>query len=663
MDLKSIKLSVKKIEILNSMGIESVEDLLLHYPFRYDENTIVPFVQWEKDDMVFFEGVIATSPILSRLRNRMTMVRFKVMYEEEELEAVLFNRPWIQSFKVGSKITIHGKYNGKHKIVVQQYNFQPIMQQLGLIAVYSTKAGLHQKDLHTYMERALEAQVIDDFVPMEYIEKYRLLRKQVALTWVHRPQNKEQIKQAIRTLKYEEFLKFQLMMQYYKHKQAKLVKVKKQFEKNQITTMIESLPFELTLDQSQTIQEILSDLQSDTIMYRLVQGDVGSGKTLVAVVAMYACFLAGQQAAFLAPTEILAKQHALNVQKLLEPWGVRVVVLYASMPTKQKKAVLAAAMSHDVDVVVGTHALFQEHVQYAKLGLVIADEQHRFGVEQRRSLLRKGEHVDVLLMSATPIPRTLAASLYGDMDVSSIVEMPKGRKPIITYLVKENSMRKILKAVLGLIDAGNQCYVVCPAIEKNDEYAMRNVEEITQSLTQSLPSKYRIQMLHGKMSAQEKDDIMEAFLNKQFEILVSTSVIEVGLDVTNANIMIIYDAHRFGLSQIHQLRGRVGRGTSQGYCYLLSATKDVDSLKRLEIVVKSNDGFEIAKQDLLLRGPGDLLGKRQSGIPSFILGDIYLDQKILDVAREDAQTILSNLENYRKIKEYIEKNELTSMID
>ncbi|MDQ0361701.1 ATP-dependent DNA helicase RecG [Breznakia pachnodae] len=663
MDLKEIKVTPKKKEILNSMGIDSVEDLLTHYPFRYEENVVKPFDEWEKEEKVFFEGLIISSPRLSRFGYKKSVTRFKVLYDEEEIDLTLFNRPWIQNFKVNSKITISGKYEGNYKVTVMQYNSQPIEEQLGIVPVYNVKDGINQRDLRKYMKNALEAFQIGNFIPTDLQQKYKLIDKHKALYYIHFPVKREMLKQSMRCLKYEEFLKFQLKMQYYKHQNEEITKQAKEFDEAKIYKAIDNLPFKLTDDQMNAIKDILEDLKSNHIMYRLVQGDVGSGKTLVAVMAMYASALAGQQSAFLAPTEILAKQHMANVSKVLEPYGVRVELLFSSLATKEKKRVNEELRNGEIDVIVGTHALFQNEVEYHNLGLVIADEQHRFGVEQRRKLLEKGENVDFLLMSATPIPRTLATSLYGDMDVSSIEELPKGRKPIITTLVKESSMRTILQDVLSYIDEGNQCYIVCPAIERNDEYVMRNVEELYQNMRSTLPEKYRMHYLHGKMSTEEKDEIMQSFVNKEFDILIATSVIEVGVDVKDANIMVIYDAERFGLSQIHQLRGRVGRGDKQGYCYLLTKSKDPDSLKRLQILCDSNDGFEISKQDLMIRGPGDMLGKRQSGIPGFILGDIIMDDNILEVAKQDATDLLGNLDHYPQIKQYILKKELTSFID
>ncbi len=349
----------------------------------------------------------------------------------------------------------------------------------------------------------------------------------------------------------------------------------------------------------------------------------------------------------------MAKQHADSLKTLFKDFEVRVDVLYSSLKTNEKNDVLQRLKNNEIDILVGTHALFQEDVKFHDLGMVVADEQHRFGVGQRRKLIEKGDKVDFLLMSATPIPRTLALSLYGDMDVSTIQELPKGRMPITTKLIRSSSMASVLPEILRLIDEGNQCYVVCPAIEKNEETNVKNVTEIYEGMKATLGKKYTLGLLHGKMNTQEKDQVMETFKKQETQILVSTTVIEVGVDVPSANIMVIYDAHRFGLSQIHQLRGRVGRGTQKGWCYLLSPTKEEDSIRRLKILEQISDGFEISKADLALRGPGDILGTRQSGIPGFILGDVIQDANILEVARDDAYHVLTHLQDYPTCERYL----------
>ncbi len=656
MDLKTIRISAKKQEILANMNIHCVEDLLTYYPFRYENIEAVPFAQWQKDDKIATAGIIVTRAHVIRLGGKRSITKFKIMNKDGEFDVSLFNRPWVSQFKYNETITIIGKYDGKNKITALQYNFKPLQEQLGMTPVYTVREGITQRDIRNYVDKAWQAahHTITDLIPEDLRTKYRLITRKESIYFIHHPDQYESVKQALRYLKYEEFFRFQLVMQAMKAKETVVVKGHaKQFAMEDVWELKHALSFSLTADQQKAIEDILQDLASDQVMYRMVQGDVGCGKTLVAAFGLYACILAHKQAALMAPTEILAKQHGQSLKKLFRDFDVQVEVLYSSLKSAEKAAILKRLANNEIDILVGTHALFQEEVQFYDLGMVVADEQHRFGVGQRRRLIEKGDKVDFLLMSATPIPRTLALSLYGDMDVSTIQELPQGRMPITTKLIHSASMGPILNEVLEKIDEGNQCYVVCPAIEKNEETNVKNVTDIYMGMKSSLGKKYTIELLHGKMNAQEKDDIMNRFKAQEIHILVSTTVIEVGVDVPSANIMVIYDAHRFGLSQIHQLRGRIGRGNQKGWCYLLSATKEEESLRRLKILVKTSDGFEIAHYDLALRGPGDILGTRQSGVPGFILGDVVQDVKILEVARDDAAYVLAHIDQYPAIERFV----------
>lgn len=659
MELKQLRISKNRIDLLESLQIHCVEDLLTYYPFRYEVIEAKPREQWEKDEKIACEGLILTNARVQRLKGKLSVTRFKVLVEDEEFDVTLFNRPWVSAFHVGKMITLFGKYDGHNKITAATYNFHPLAEQVGIHPVYNVKDGLSQQDMRRYIDKAwiaLQAD-IQDFIPLSLRKKYRLITRKQALYYIHHPNQKDAVKQSLRHLKYEEFLKFQLTMQSIKQVEKTVVHgCKKCFDIDEVYELKNILPFSLTLDQETTIQAILDDLKSDKIMYRMVQGDVGCGKTMVAAFAMYACVLSHKQAAFMAPTEILAKQHAKNLKTVFKDFDIQVEVLYSSLKNQEKENILKRLEKNEIDIIVGTHALFQDSVNFFDLGLVVADEQHRFGVTQRKRMLEKGDKVDFLLMSATPIPRTLAISLFGDMDVSTIQTLPQGRQPVTTKLIHSRSMASILDFVLEKIDEGNQCYVVCPAIEKNEDFDMRNVIDIYQGMQASLGKRYRIGLLHGKMDAASKDEVMQNFVDGNIDILVSTTVIEVGVDVGSANLMIIYDAHRFGLSQIHQLRGRIGRKDKPGYCFLLSNTKDPDSLKRLKVCEKTRDGFEISRYDLALRGPGDILGTRQSGVPGFILGDVIQDANILEVARDDAAMILEHIneEEYIDLKKYVD---------
>ncbi|MEG3039783.1 MAG: ATP-dependent DNA helicase RecG [Erysipelotrichaceae bacterium] len=660
MELAKLKISEKKIMVLNQMGIGSGEELLTHYPFRYEQIEKLPSDQWVKDGKVALEGVIVTQARVIRFGYHRSVTKFQIEDEEHVWSISLFNRPWVSSFKLGSKITIIGKYEGGDRICANQYNFKALQDQLGIEPIYNVKEGINQKDLKRYIEKAYQTLKNDlqTFIPEPLIKKYRLISRQEAIYHIHFPSNYEDLKQSLRYLKYEEFFKFQFTMQILKYTQSEVIQnAGKAFDVKAVMQLKDAHDFPLTKDQKESIDEILNDMKSDKIMYRMLQGDVGCGKTLVATYALYACVLAHKQGAFMAPTEILAKQHMANLQALLKDYDAKIELLYASLKASEKKSILKRLADHEIDLIIGTHALFAEDVKFADLGLVVTDEQQRFGVEQRRKLIAKGDKVDFLLMSATPIPRTLALSLYGDMDVSTIMQSPKGRKQTVTKLVKENSMNSFLPSLLAKLDEGDQCFIVCPAIEKNEDYPVRNVNDIYEALNQAIGNKYRIGLLHGKMSTQDKDAVMTCFVDHKLDILVATTVIEVGVDVKDANIMVIYDAERFGLSQIHQLRGRIGRGNRCGFCYLLTASKDADALKRLSIIENSSDGFEIARSDLAIRGPGDVLGKRQSGVPGFILGDVIADANILEVARDDVKNVLKHLgdKEYAYLKKYADE--------
>lgn len=658
---KEMKISPKKCEMLERLGLKDSEDVLGYYPFRYEQLEVIPYEKWQIKDRVVFEARMISSVKNVRFGSRV-MSRFDVENEENIFHITIFNRPWTNQFKLGQIVTIIGKYEGADKVTALQMNGKPLKEQLGITPVYSLKEGITQKDIQTVIQKvylASQSHIID-FIPSSYRQKYRLVNRRVALRYIHFPQSHDEIKQALRTLKYEEFLKFHVSMLAAKAKNTEVVSgIEKKFNIDDIYRLANRLPYSLTNDQIKAINDILEDMQSNRIMYRLVQGDVGCGKTLVASLALYASALAGYQGALMAPTEILAKQHGESLKELFRNTKVKVSTLYSSLPAHEKKEILAALKNHEIDILVGTHSLIQESVDFAELGLVVADEQHRFGVEQRRKLKDKGKKVDFLLMSATPIPRTLATTLYGDLDISTILTMPQGRSAIITHLVKENSISSILDNLFEILNRKEQIYLVCSAIEENPDFPTKNVIQVYEALSKVFKNRAKCGLLHGRMSGEEKEEVMNRFSRNEIQILVTTTVVEVGVNVVNATCMVIYDANRFGLSQLHQLRGRVGRGSKQGVCYLLTSSMDEESLERLNVLVKTTDGFEISSQDLRLRGPGDFLGTRQSGLPSFVLGNLFEDTNIINTAKSDAKDILSDIMNpdYCEIEKYLHKNQ------
>lgn len=660
MDLsdKRLKLTSKRLTVLHQLGLYTTDDLLMYYPYRYETITSSAFADWKIKDKVWFEGEVVQLPRSWR-KGRLVTTTFQVRSQEQILTITIFNRPWAKSLNLNQILTIQGVYQGDSKVTAISYDTKPLAEHAAITPIYSIKAGIRQKTLQTIIYSVLnqlQDEIIDD-IPDEFRQAYRLLTLKVAYRCIHIPSSMIEVQAAVRTLKYAEFLRFFTAIQLMRSTDGiRITKKPKIFSSKKIQQAIQSLSFELTADQKDTLEKILNDMGSTHTMYRLVQGDVGCGKTVVATLALYAAFLSGYQGAMLAPTEILARQHYISVNQVLAPFSVKTEVLYSALTPAKKKEILEDVASGKINILIGTHSMIQDSVTFHKLGLTIADEQQRFGVSQRKALKQKGEQVDFLLMSATPIPRTLAASLFGDMDVSTIETMPAGRITPVTTLVKENSFRTVLDDVKCLLKSGRQLYVICAAVDENEEYHVRNVYDTTESI-QKLFSQYKVACLHGRMTADEKQAIMQAFNTNDIQILVSTTVVEVGVNVVNATGMIIYDADRFGLSQLHQLRGRIQRGSEQGYCWLLTASHEERVLQRLDVLVKSNNGFEISYEDLRLRGPGDILGTRQSGVPDFILGNIVEDTAMINQARKDALKVMESADNpdYQILLETVRK--------
>lgn len=660
MDLsdKRLKLTSKRLQILHELGLYTTDDLLMYYPYRYEVITTSAFSDWKIKDKVWFEGEVVQLPRSWR-KGRLVTTTFQVRSQEQILTITIFNRPWAKSLNLNQVLTIQGVYQGNCKVTAMSYDTKPLAEHASITPIYSIKEGIRQKTLQTIIHSVLnqlQDEIIDD-IPDEFRQAYRLLPLKLAYRYIHIPSSMNGVQAAVRTLKYAEFLRFFTAIQLMRSTEGiRIAKKPKIFSSKKIQQAIQSLSFEMTADQRDTLEKILYDMGSTHTMYRLVQGDVGCGKTVVATLALYAAFLSGYQGAMLAPTEILARQHYQSVNEVLAPFGVKTEVLYSALSSAKKNEILKDVASGKIDILIGTHSMIQDTVTFHKLGLTIADEQQRFGVAQRKALKQKGEQVDFLLMSATPIPRTLAASLFGDMDVSTIETMPLGRIAPITTLIKENSFRTVLEDVKHLLVSGRQLYVICAAVDENEEYHARNIYDTMKSIQKLFPQ-YKVACLHGRMSTDEKQAIMQAFHDNDIQILVSTTVVEVGVNVVNATGMIIYDADRFGLSQLHQLRGRIQRGSEQGYCWLLTASQDERVLQRLEVLVKSNNGFEISYEDLRLRGPGDILGTRQSGVPDFILGNIVEDTAMINQARKDALKVMESADNpdYQILLETVKK--------
>lgn len=640
MKLNQVKLTKRLYEKLSDAGFETVESLLWHFPYRYDEVSIIPYSDWKIGDKVWLEGVIQEPFKCLRLPKNRTVTRFMFQSNQGLFQVSIFNRPWLKS---NMQISLQARYDGNNNLVGLNYNTNSLIDQLGIIPIYSLTKELSNKDFINVMSKVLNYMdecIVND-VPDEYRLKYKLLTLKQSIYQLHKPSNLNAIFLAKRTLKYEEFLRFQTKLQLNRQVNfGQMFGKSKIFDRRIINNWMKYLPFELTIQQKTVLDEILNDLQSKQRMNRLLQGDVGSGKTVIAALAIYATVLSHYQAALLVPTEILAKQHYTSIKSYL-PESVRVEVLYSSLSSNHKRNILERLRNNEIDVLIGTHSIIQDDVKFYNCGLVVADEQHRFGVEQRRMLSDKGDKVDFLLMSATPIPRTLAAVLFNDLNISTITSYHSSKKPIETKLIKSNSIKPIYSVLLDRLKNNDQIYFVCPSIEFDENSSVKSVDQIYQALLKGFPKSIRIGMLHGKLSQDEKNTVLDDFLNHKIDCLVTTTVIEVGVNVQSANTMVIYDSDRFGLSQLHQLRGRVGRGSVDGLCFLLTDSEDELSLKRLEVLENSQDGFEIANKDLELRGPGEIFGLKQSGIPSFLIANVVLDQAILVTAQKDSIEILN----------------------
>jgi len=655
MKLNQLKLSKRLFEKLTDAGYETVESLLWNFPYRYEEVTNTPYSDWKIGDKVWLEGIIQEPFKCIRLPKNRSVTKFMFQSDQGLFQVSIFNRPWLKS---NMQISLQARYDGNNNLVGINYNTHSLVEQLGIIPVYSLSKELSNKDYITAISKAIDFldECIKYDVPEEYRQRYKLLSLKQSIYQIHKPLNMNAIFLAKRALKYEEFLRFQTKLQLNRQINfGQMFGKSKIFDRRIVNQWMTHLPFELTNQQKIVLDEILNDLQSKQRMNRLLQGDVGSGKTVIAALAIYATVLSHYQTALLVPTEILAKQHYISMKSYL-PDSIRVEVLYSSLSNKQKTSILERLRNNEIDVLIGTHSIIQEDVKFYNCGLVVADEQHRFGVEQRRMLSDKGDKVDFLLMSATPIPRTLAAVLFNDLNISTITSYHASKQMIETRLIQSNSIKPIYDTLIERLNQNDQIYFVCPSIEFDETRLVKSVDQIYHALVKGLPKNIRIGMLHGKLSQDEKDKVLQSFLEHKIDCLVTTTVIEVGVNVQTANTMVIYDSDRFGLSQLHQLRGRVGRGSVEGLCFLLTDSEDELSLERLKVLENSQDGFEIANKDLELRGPGEIFGLKQSGIPSFLIANVVLDQAILVTAQKDSIDIVSKQNQFKDWIDYCLKD-------
>ncbi len=640
-----------RAELFASMGITTLYDLISYFPRTYeDRSRIVPISELQVDEPACFRAFVTSNPRTHHIRKGLDLTKLTVADDTARLNLTFFNQTYVaENLEYSREYYFYGTLNGDYMgYQVTNPIFEPV-EKPGVLTrrimpIYPLTAGMSNGLMSRSVQQALEAclEELPELLPGELRARYGLCDAVTAYRNIHMPESFEALDRARHRLVFEEFFIFSVGLALLRSRRTQ--KVREPWKELDLTPFLEALPYKLTNAQKRAVAEIVGDLESGSVMNRLVQGDVGSGKTVVAAAAAWLAAKNGVQAAMMAPTEILAEQHARSLKQLMEPLGVRTALLTGSMTAAQKKAARQEIAEHRVDFIIGTHALIAEATDFSNLGLVIADEQHRFGVAQRSALAEKGQDPHILVMSATPIPRTLALILYGDLDISVIDELPPGRQSIDTFLVGEDKRARINAFIRKQVAEGHQCYIVCPSIEEGEDESLRSAEVWAETLQKAVFPDLRVALVHGKMKPAQKDETMRAFARGEYNILVATTVIEVGVDVPNATLMVIENADRFGLSQLHQLRGRVGRGDAKSYCILFSSNRNPETLQRLKALCKTNDGFEISREDLALRGPGDFFGTRQHGLPAFKVGNLAMDLENLKNAQAAAAEFMTSEE-------------------
>ena len=660
----------KTVENLKTLGIETIEDLLTYFPNRYDDFAPTNLETAQDKQKITVHGTVVSEPMMSRFGYHRSRLAFRLMVGWHVVQVVYFNQPYLKEHAIlNHDVTVMGSWNAaRQEIQGTKLLSNTNRQEMG--AIYPANKNIHQATIRKLIRAAYHSysSVIATLLPISLRQQYQLLDRKTMIHDMHFPQDGQAAKAARRTAAYEEFFLFQLRLQAIRRAHRQKDGNQILYDNQELREFIKTIPFELTHAQKRVVNEICRDLRQPYQMNRLLQGDVGSGKTIVAAIAIYAAVIAGYQTAIMAPTEILAAQHAQKLAHVFEGTHVNIGLLTGSMSTKQKRQMLAGIQDGTINLVVGTHALIQDQVEFANLGLAIIDEQHRFGVHQREKLRMKGQQPDILAMTATPIPRTLAITSYGEMDVSVIDELPAGRQPIKTTWLKGNQSTEALRFLKSQLATGAQVYVVSPLIEQSETLDVQNATDLYQEFAEYFEPQYKVGLLHGRMDNDQKEQVMQDFKDNKVQVMVATTVIEVGVDNPNATVMLIYDADRFGLAQLHQLRGRVGRVKRQSYCLLVADPKSEEGEKRMQTMVGTTDGFVVAQRDLELRGSGDILGSKQSGIPDFKVGEPVADLKILQIARADAGNLINTphwdeKDENQPLVYYLSRHELTTHFD
>ncbi|HEY8396128.1 MAG TPA: ATP-dependent DNA helicase RecG [Bacilli bacterium] len=662
-------ISPRQAQLFKRHEIITVEDLLLNFPTKFDDYTVVSIKDALPDVPLTIAGVVQSKGTVTNIKSKLTLMTFYVDVEGRRIRVSIFNRHFLKNrIFYGVYVRLTGKFSANMKaFTASEISFEEFSNNI--TPVFNIK-GLKNSKVLEIKERVFEdfGDQIEEILPEDVCKRHNLISRYLAIKYINLPEESEEIKKAIHRIKFEELLLYQLKIKYllYMRKHdPQGIAIK--YDSEKVAEFILNLPFRLTEDQYQAVSEILNDMGSNYKMNRLLQGEVGSGKTVVAAICLYAACTAGYQGAIMVPTEVLAQQHFKTFQKLFENVDINIQMLSASLSAKDRKDILDGLLNHEIDIVIGTHSLFGKEVTFDKLGLVITDEEHRFGVKQRVSIVGKGHLIDHLKMSATPIPRTLAISVLGDSDISVIKTLPGKRKEPITKYLHYKDMDLVHEHILNEIKSGRQVYVITPMIEESAVMDLENATDIYEKFRSKYEGICEVGLIHSRLKTQEKEEVMRKFQENEIQILVSTSVIEVGVNVINATTCVILDADRFGIAQLHQMRGRVRRSDEQSYCFLVSDSTAESAIARLKLVEENNDGFVLAEEDLIMRGPGDLFGEKQTGNIPFKMADIVLDRDLLRVADEEAEAIINEgkifTDEYKEIykivhENYLEKKEM-----
>lgn len=642
----------KTKELLNKIKIYDISDLLNYYPYRYDIIKRSDLSNLNDGDKIIIDGIIEGQPTVIFINKSLKKMIFRINNRTNILNVTIYNRNYLyQDLKSGKEVTIIGKYNKlKNAVIASDIRFGMLPPGAKIEPIYYVTEGLTVKQISKFISSALEEDYqVEDLVPRFLVEKYNLMDKKTAIKNIHVPEDILLLKKARQRIKYEELFMYVLKVNYLKQKMSDdSTAIERNLDKDKLDKFIKGLPFELTLDQDKAVNDIINDLSIKKRMNRLLEGDVGSGKTIVALIAIYANYLSKYQSALMAPTEILANQHYEDAKKIFAKYKLNMALLTSSTSNKDKKEIYKGLEDGSIDLVIGTHSLIQDAVKYKKLGLVITDEQHRFGVNQRDTLKSKGLSPDVLTMTATPIPRTYALTIYGDTAISEIKSKPSGRKEVITVFKKNKEITSVLEMMKQELDLNHQIYVVAPMIETDDNDDKESVKDLEEKMNKAFGKISKIGIIHGKLDPKEKDKVMRNFENNKINILISTTVIEVGVNVPTASMIVIFNANMFGLSTLHQLRGRVGRSDIQSYCILVAENPE----EKLRLMEKTNNGFEISEYDFQTRGEGDLFGTRQSGELGLKMANIKKDFKMLLKAKEDADLFINMLLTFETNPEF-----------